>query len=190
MTDTNDDFEHAVDAAAMSEAERYATRDVVDQYRTVRDQKLKDYLNTNVVRRIRTANAKGVAHVHAGTAWQLVQPSIQIPSFVKAQSQTVFGVELAWLGQATSIAANIVLSFGVRLTDTNGTTTNYEIMSADAGTGGYGITITWAGMAELVNVPAGTWKLDGIVKGNIAAAGWATTANSSLSMSCWEVAAP
>lgn len=191
MTDTNDDYEHAYDQVALSEAERYGTRDLVDHYRTVRDRRLKDFLNTNVVRRIRTAQpVYGTAHTHAGTSWQLVVPGVTIASFVKSQTDSVIGCQFAWYGQAASIAANIVLMFGVRCTDQAGATTDIEIARADVGSGSYGLTQCWSGMTELTGLAAGTWRLDGIVKGNIAAAGWATTANSSLAISCWEVAAP
>jgi hypothetical protein len=147
-----------------------------------RDRQLEDYLNHDVLRRVGTARVFGNATAHAGTAWQLVAPAVDV-TYHKAGDASALVATVLIHGIYTDVGAPSWVEFGLLV---NGT--DYPIARHVCNTSGN--HDVWVGSARIsaTTLVAGTYTCSLRVRGQNAGTAFTSHAQDTMSVTVVETA--
>jgi len=147
-----------------------------------RDRDLERYLNRDVMRRAKTTRIVGNGTAHAGTAWQLVTPAVDV-AFSKASPTSHLTVIVGVAGIYTDPGAPSWVEFGVLV---NGV--DYPVARRVCNTSGN--HYQWAGSVDVsaTTLVEGTYTCSLRVRGQNAGTAWTSFAQDSISVTITESA--
>ena len=189
MSNSNPDYRAQPGINALADLVARANHDTVWAQLGDLTRRLEDYLNRQVVRRVRSSGeVLGTTTAHTGTtAWQVVAPAVRV-TFPKASPSSVFVVDVHVGGYVDALPAPPGWAgFGVRVTDAAGTSYGdvevCRVPFAAAAVYEHG-----SGSAEYTAlVPAGLVTVDLLVRVNAAGTSWQSASRASMSVTVTEV---